>query len=178
MASAHSAQNRSASTLSNDCGTSGQLTWPQTAARLAWNARGIPRAEAALPRSGAAVRLLPDDPVVDGAAPDVLRLLRWPFSAHVEAMRDDACAGLQLLEGRHQLDVERRQQIQRDDGCRAQVRLEQVLVEKLDLVADAGLGQVGVRFLDAVGVDVDANGGRAKFLCCRDGDRPSPEPRS
>ena len=90
--------------------------------------------------------------------------MRLPV-AHVERVRDDARARLQLLlQLRNQLQIERRQQVQRDHGRLADVGREQILIEEFHLVADAAALQVLGRFLDALRIDVDADAARAVRL--------------
>src|SRR5262245_14234160 len=95
-------------------------------------------------------------PEVDHAAVDVERL-GWLRLAHVEGMRDDAGPWLDVVvQLWQQLEVERGQQIQRDDRRLADVGGEEILVEELHAIADAGALEILGRFLDALRIDVDA----------------------
>ena len=85
-----------------------------------------------------------------------------PMSNACDTMRR---AGLELLQQlRAQLQVERRQQVERHDRRLADVALEQVLMQDLDPVGHAVLRDVLVGFLDALRVDVDADAARAELL--------------
>ena len=63
-----------------------------------------------------------------------------------------------------------RQQVGGDDGGVADVGLERILQLELDEMRDAGGLRVGVGFLDAHGIDVDAQTPRSVFLCRGDQD--------
>src|SRR5262245_8312845 len=82
--------------------------------------------------SVAPVLFLRPRPHEDEPPVDFNRLLGYPI-AHVERVRDDAHAGLELLlEFRNELQVQARQQIQRDDRRIADVGLEEILVQETD----------------------------------------------
>jgi hypothetical protein len=84
-------------------------------------------------------------------------------------MRDDAAARFHLVEdARPQLQVDGRQQVHRQDRSVADLGVEQVLHAELDLVLDARLLGVLVRFLDAGRVDIDAEAAGAVDLRGRD----------
>src|SRR5262249_53411134 len=107
-------------------------------------------------------------PEVDRPSLHAQRLLRLPV-AHVERVRDDARARLELLEQlRLQLLIERRKQIQRDDSGLADVGREEILVEEFDFVGDAGGTSTGVGLSHAVGIDIDTNPARTVYLRCGD----------
>jgi len=93
---------------------------------------------------------------------------------HGEGVRDDARARAHLQEGRAQLHVERRQQVQGNDGGRAEIGGEDVALADGRLAradaGDAGGLRVGVGVLRHVGVVLDAGGAGAELLRRRDGD--------
>ncbi len=85
-------------------------------------------------------------------------------------MRDDARAGLQFVhELRLELQVQRRQEVERYDAGRRQIRLEEVAFDDLHAILDAGLLDVLTRLRDALRIDVDPDTARAIRL--RRGDR-------
>ena len=83
---------------------------------------------------------------------------------HVEGVGDDPRAGLELLQLGHELDVQARQQVERDDVRLAQVLLEDVLLLDRHQLAHPVLLDVLVRLLDALRVDVEADGLDAVLL--------------
>ena len=82
-------------------------------------------------------------------------------------MRDDSHARLQFfLELRNELQVQARQQIQRDDRCVADAGFEEILVQEADAsVGDARRLKIRVGFLDSLRVDIDSGcSSRAEVL--------------
>uniref|UniRef100_A0A0N4ZEN4 Tr-type G domain-containing protein n=1 Tax=Parastrongyloides trichosuri TaxID=131310 RepID=A0A0N4ZEN4_PARTI len=101
-----------------------------------------------------------NSPFVDVAVGDLDPLIRWPV-AHVEGVRDDAGAGLQLAEEtRAQLHIDRLQQIKADHGGLADIDAEQVFLDEVDHMLDPGPAGVlhGVGDPHRVDVDADAVG--------------------
>src|SRR4029077_5608757 len=86
----------------------------------------------------------------------------WP---HVELVGHDARPARQLApELGDQLQIELRQQEDRDDGGFADVGLEQILVQKLHAVADPPLDHVVPRHPQVERVDLDADTAGAEQL--------------
>ncbi len=88
---------------------------------------------------------------------------------HVEVVRDDPRARLELLQLRNELGVQARQEIQRHHVGVAQVQREDVLVLDGHQVADAVGVDVPTRLGDAPRVDVVADGLAAVLLRGGDG---------
>src|SRR5436190_15136897 len=133
----------------------------------AWkNARNTGARSAASSPPSIRLLLLPlrNRPQVDKPAVQLDLSVRLPGS-HIELVRHDARAGLELGEqARAQLHVEIRQQVQRDHRRIAELRLEEVLAPERNEVGDALLARILVGFLDALRVDVDADGTDAEAL--------------
>ena len=109
-------------------------------------------------------------PEIDAAAVDDLFALGLPI-AHIEAVRDDPRAGLQLLQQlRLEALVDVGKQVERDDGGVRDVRFEQVVLLELDLVFDVGAFGVGARLLNPLGIDIHADALRAVVFRGRDDD--------
>ena len=115
---------------------------------------------------------------MDGQAADVLRLLGWPTRPEVVAVRDDARAGPQVAFERRQQFIEHaRQEKHRDDGCRAEVSLEQVAVYERDTICHARFRGVGGGLGDEPAFDLDADAARAVSLRRRDWNPAVPRPQ-
>jgi hypothetical protein len=97
-------------------------------------------------------------------------------AAHVEVVRDNPRAGLQLLKLRHELHVQAGQQIQRHHVRLRKVQLEDVGVADRDQIFHLVLLDVLERLLDALRVDVEAV--RLDFFAAVTTMRPSPQPKS
>src|SRR5262249_57669428 len=77
-----------------------------------------------------------DRPVVDRLSRYFLLGFGRPPAAHVECVRHDARARLERLQLRHQLQVQRRQQIERHHRRLAELPPEATLVQLLHLLRD------------------------------------------
>ena len=75
-------------------------------------------------------------------------------------MRDDARARLEIEQPGAQFEVDPRQQVHRDHRRVAEVGFKQIPLLKRHAVGDSGLPGVGVRLVDALGIEIDAEAAR------------------
>src|SRR5918994_1517407 len=109
-------------------------------------------------------RLRRDLPEIYAAAIHCQLLVGCP-RPHAERVRDHARSRLQFVDELWlQLQVERLEQVERHDRRWPEVRLEEVRLDELHAIAHPGFFRVGGRFLDAFGIDVDADAPRAVRL--------------
>src|SRR6476646_7184162 len=103
-------------------------------------------------------------PEIDARSRYARSLFRFPVS-HVESVGDDSRSRPELLQKLGlELFVKSRQQIERDYARLADVGLEQVAFDELDLVGDPRCFRVRSRFADALRIDVDADRARTVLL--------------
>ena len=136
-------------------------------ALLQFQREGV-RAVREAPGAGHACR---HDPQEHLARADAVALVGFPV-AHPEHVRGDARAGLERKQLRAQLDIQRREQIQRDDRGVAQVGLEEVGLAERDAVGHPLTARLLAAGEHEVGAVLDAAGARAPQLGRGDGNAP------
>ena len=91
-----------------------------------------------------------------------------PF-AHVKGMCHHACAWLHLQDRGTQLQIEFRQQVKGDHGCRAEIFFENIPRDDAHFVLHTSLGHLAPGKLCHLWIEFNAHCIGLEFLCCRNG---------